>query len=205
MTKIKLCGLSRREDIEAANELRPDYIGFVFASGSRRRVSFETAGELKGRLHAGIKAVGVFVNERVETVLSLAGTGVLDMIQLHGDEDAAYVRTLAGRTDLPILQAFRVSGPEDIGKALKSPADFILLDAGAGTGMTFDWSLIGALDRPYFLAGGLTAENVAGALRTVHPYAVDTSSGIEFGGKKDRKKMAAFVAAVRRNGKERMI
>ena len=198
MTKIKLCGLSRRCDIEAANALMPDYVGFVFAEGSKRRVTPAQARALKNALSPGILAVGVFVDEAPATVAALLGGGIIDAAQLHGGEDAAYIRALRRMTDRPIWQAFRVRTQADVEQAGRSEADCILLDAGAGTGTAFDWSLLDRVERPYFLAGGLDTENVAGAIRLLRPFGVDVSSGIESGGGKDAEKMAAFVAAVRR-------
>ena len=198
MTKIKLCGLSRRCDIEAANALMPDYVGFVFAEGSKRRVTLAQARALKNALSPGIRAVGVFVDEAPATVAALLGGGIIDAAQLHGGEDAAYIRALRRMTDRPIWQAFRVRTRADVEQAGRSEADCILLDAGAGTGTAFDWGLLDRVERPYFLAGGLDTENVAGAIRLLRPFGVDVSSGIESGGGKDAEKMAAFVAAVRR-------
>ena len=198
MTKIKLCGLSRRCDIEAANALMPDYVGFVFAEGSKRRVTPAQARALKNALSPGILAVGVFVDEDPATVAALLGGGIIDAAQLHGGEDAAYIRALRRMTDRPIWQAFRVRTQADVEQAGRSEADCILLDAGAGTGTAFDWGLLDRVERPYFLAGGLDTENVAGAIRLLRPFGVDVSSGIESGGGKDAEKMAAFVAAVRR-------
>ena len=198
MTKIKLCGLSRRCDIEAANALMPDYVGFVFAEGSKRRVTPAQARALKNALSPRILAVGVFVDEAPATVAALLGGGVIDAAQLHGGEDAAYIRALRRMTDRPIWQAFRVRTRADVEQAGRSEADCILLDAGAGTGTAFDWGLLDRVERPYFLAGGLDTENVAGAIRLLRPFGVDVSSGIESGGGKDAEKMAAFVAAVRR-------
>ena len=197
MTKIKLCGLSRTCDIEEANLLRPDYIGFVFAKKSRRCVSPEQAGELKKLLRPEIRAVGVFVNETPESVAELLNSGVIDLAQLHGSEDAEYIRRLRDLTDGPLIQAFKIRSKEDLSRAAASTADEILLDAGAGTGTVFDWSLLKNMERRYFLAGGLNPENVQEAIRDLHPYGVDVSSGIETDARKDRKKMAAFVAAVR--------
>ena len=206
MTKIKLCGLTRPEDIAAANALKPEYIGFVFAPRSRRYVSREIAAALKAQLSPGIQAVGVFVNEAPETVADLLNAGIIDIAQLHGQEDAAYIDRLRGLTARPLWQAFRVTDAASLAKAQKSPADLVLLDSGTGgTGTTFDWTLLEKFDRPYFLAGGLGPDNAADAVRQLHPYAVDVSSGIETAGKKDPAKMAAFVAAVRKNdqsGKE---
>lgn len=198
MTKIKLCGLSRRCDIEAANALMPDYVGFVFAEGSKRRVTPAQARALKNALSPGIRTVGVFVDEAPATVAALLGGGIIDAAQLHGGEDAAYIRALRRMTDRPIWQAFRVRTQADVEQAGRSEADCILLDAGAGTGTAFDWGLLDRVERPYFLAGGLDTENVAGAIRLLRPFGVDVSSGIESGGGKDAEKMAAFVAAVRR-------
>ena len=197
MTKIKLCGLSRACDIEEANLLQSDYIGFVFAKKSRRCVTAEQAGELKKQLRPEIRAVGVFVNEAPEAVAALLNRGVIDLAQLHGSEDAEYIRRLRELTDGPLIQAFKIRAKEDLSRAAASTADEILLDAGAGTGTVFDWSLLRNMERRYYLAGGLNPENVREAIRDLHPYGVDVSSGIETDSRKDRTKMAAFVAAVR--------
>lgn len=202
MTAIKLCGLSRPCDIEAANELKPEYVGFVFAPKSRRYVTPERAAELKRLLAPGIQAAGVFVNEKPEAVANLLHYGVIDIAQLHGDEDGEYVRQLRLLTDKPIIRAFRIKAATDIAAAEQSTADYVLLDSGAGTGTVFDWNLIKSVKRPYFLAGGLDAGNVGDAVKLLRPYAVDVSSGIETDGLKDKTKMAAFVAAVRKIRKE---
>lgn len=198
MMKIKLCGLSQMEDIETVNELKPEYIGFVFAAKSRRYVTPQTAAELKRRLLPQIQAVGVFVNEDVEMVARLLDNGVINIVQLHGNENENYIRRLKQRADKPIVKAFRVETASDIAEAERSPADYILLDSGAGTGTVFDWKLLQNIRRPYFLAGGLTPDNVANTVKQLHPFAVDVSSGIETDGAKDKEKMAAFVAAVRK-------
>lgn len=199
MTKIKLCGLSRPCDIEAVNELRPDFIGFVFAKKSKRYVSPETAAALKAALDPAIRAVGVFVSEPVEGVASLLERGIIDVAQLHGKEDEAYIAALRSMTDKPIIKAFRIDTEEDVRKANNSSADFVLLDSGnGGTGTVFDWNLLQGITRPYFLAGGLNPENAEAAVSALKPYAVDVSSGIETDGFKDAAKMAAFVAAVKR-------
>ena len=202
MTRIKLCGLTRPEDIAAANALQPEYIGFVFAAKSKRAVSREMAAALKAQLSPQIQAVGVFVNETPEAVASLLNTGIIDIAQLHGQEDETYIRHLRSLTNKQLVRAFRVDGPESLAKAGKSPADLILLDSGAGgTGTAFDWTVLNKFSRPYFLAGGLDPDTVGDAVKRFHPYAVDVSSGIETAGKKDPAKMAAFVAAVRKNDK----
>lgn len=199
MTKIKFCGMRRAEDIVAANALGADFIGFVFAPGSRRAVTPEQAAALKKQLAPGIRAVGVFVNAPPADVAALLAAGIIDIAQLHGRENAAYLQTLRALTDKPILKAFRVAAAADLARAATCPADGLLLDSGAGgTGTAFDWTLLQNFPRPYFLAGGLDPENVAAAIQTYHPYAVDVSSGIETNGQKDTTKMAAFAAAVRK-------
>lgn len=199
MTKIKLCGLSRPQDIQVVNELKPEFVGFVFAPKSKRYVSPQQAEALKALLSPDIQAVGVFVNEATETVARLLNSGVIDMAQLHGGEDEDYIRQLRARTGKPIIQAFRVTSQADAAEAESSAADHILLDSGAGTGTAFDWHLIRHVRRPYFLAGGLGLRNVEQAVQQLNPYAVDVSSGIETDGVKDPAKMAAFVAAVRKD------
>lgn len=198
MTKIKLCGLKRVCDIEWANELQPDYVGFVFARQSKRYVTGKEAEKLRAMLHKPVKAVGVFVNEEPEVIAALTRQRTIDMVQLHGNEDEAYLRRLRGMTGVPVIQAFRVKTREDIQRAEKSSADIVLLDSGSGGGKTFDWDLLQDMKRPYFLAGGLTPKNVADAIERLRPFGVDTSSCLETEGVKDKRKMAAFVEAVRR-------
>ncbi len=198
MTKIKLCGLTRPEDIREANRLGVDYVGFVFAPKSARMVLPSEVKKLREGLDPAIQAVGVFVNEPAHEVAWLLNQGVIDTAQLHGHEDEGYLRRLRNLTDKPIWQAFRVKGREDVERAKRSGADVILLDSGAGTGLSFNWGLIGEIQRPYLLAGGLTPGNVGLALKNLSPWGVDVSSGIETDGKKDPEKMAAFVAAVRK-------
>ena len=224
-TGIKICGMRRIEDIEAANACRPDFIGFILSPGFRRSVTPEAAEQLARRLAPGILKVGVFVNESVERVASAAG--FLDLIQLHGKEDNAYIRDLRGRlmttndprgrlmtTNDPrgrlLIQAFRIRCANDLKRAMESEADYLLLDNGTGTGEAFDWSLIrdaealkrGAAAKPWILAGGLGPDNVAEAVRRFRPFAVDLSSGAETDGWKDPEKMARCVQAVREAGRE---
>lgn len=199
MTKIKFCGLSYFQDIEIANTLLPDYIGFVFVPQSRRYVTPEMAEKLKVRLNPKIQAVGVFLNEKPEIMAELANQNIIHMIQLHGQETEQTIKALRSLTLAPIIQAFTIQTADDINRAEASSADLILLDSGVGTGVVFDWSLIRRrIKRPFFLAGGLNPENVTAAIRTLSPYGVDVSSGIEINGKKDKHKMAAFAAAVRK-------
>ena len=197
-TKIKFCGLRTTEDVEYANELRPDYVGFVFAKNSKRMVTERQAELLKSALEPGIIKVGVFIREDPERIASLLHHGTIDYVQLHGGEDTEYIRKLRELTDHPIIQAFRVDTKEDLAAAEKSEADYILLDSGiGGTGTAFNWELLKGFSRPYFLAGGLSPENVREAIETLHPYVVDVSSGIETDGRKDPAKMEKFIDVVR--------
>lgn len=199
--KIKLCGLTRPCDIEAVNELQPDYIGFVFAKKSRRYVSPEKAEELKAMLAPGIQAVGVFVNEEPERIVSLLEAGTIDVAQLHGQEGEREIRRLRELTDHLLIQAFRIDTEQDVERANASTADYVLLDSGAGgTGTVFDWDLLQTIRRPYFLAGGLDTENLGTVKAKLNPYGIDVSSGIETDGYKDKEKMTAFVAAARKEG-----
>ena len=198
MTKIKLCGITRLCDIEAVNELKPEYIGFVFAKKSKRYVAPEAAARLKSELSEEIQAVGVFVDESVEQVAKLLREHVIDIAQLHGSEDDDYIRTLRELTSQPIIKAFRIKEESDLDEIEACSADYVLLDSGAGCGETFEWRLIKNIKRPFFLAGGLDASNANRAVHEIHPYAVDVSSGIETNGFKDKEKMRIFVTAVRK-------
>ena len=199
-TKIKICGLRRREDILAVNEARPDYCGFIIEfPKSFRSVTADKVRELVKDLSPEIKGVGVFVNAPVEFVSGLLNDGTLALAQLHGQEDEAYIRELKKLTDKPIIKAFSVKTSEDIEKALQSPADYILLDQGSGgTGMIFDWSLIPKIERPFFLAGGIGSENLEQAIREIRPYAVDLSSSVETDKWKDPEKIRNVVDIVRK-------
>lgn len=198
--KLKFCGLTREADIRAANETRPDYIGFVFAE-SRRRVTDEQAARLRALLSPGIQAVGVFVNDDPTHIALLANRGVIDLIQLHGSESAAYIQRLRTMTAAPIICALRVGKQTDIKRAESNLVDFLLLDtytkdAYGGSGRIFDWSLLGEVGKPYFLAGGLNESNIPHAMRT-GAYALDLSSGIETDGVKDAEKMRRVAALVK--------
>ena len=199
MTKIKLCGMMCKTDIETANRLQPDLVGFVFAKKSRRYVTDETAAELRHILSDRIPAAGVFVNEEISHVVRLLQLGVINVVQLHGGENEEYLKELRKQTDAPIIRAFRIREREDIAKVRAFDENTkILLDAGSGDGMTFRWEWLKDADFDFYLAGGLTNENVAEAVRIYHPYGVDVSSGIETDGRKDIRKMEAFVRTVRK-------
>lgn len=200
MVRIKICGLTRRRDAEIVNEALPDYVGFVFAE-SRRRVSYGAAQELKKRLDGRIMTAGVFVNAKLMDIERAAADGVIDLVQLHGDEDAGYVAETKRKTGLPVIKAVRVKSREQILAAQRLPCDYLLLDAfdeGAygGTGRTFDYALIPKLEKPFFLAGGLNADNIGRAL-AAGPYGVDISGGVETDGVKDAAKIREIIMRVR--------
>lgn len=197
--RIKICGLSRMEDIEAVNEAKPDYCGFIVEyEKSFRSISVEQLRRLVSRLDPSVLPVGVFVNAPIELPVGLLLDGTLALAQLHGQEDGDYVGEVRERGGKPVIKAFSVKGAADIDRALQSPADYILLDQGSGgTGKPFDWSLVPEIRRPYFLAGGLGEDNLREAIMRLHPYAVDVNSGVETDGKKDREKILRAVGIAR--------
>ncbi len=201
MSKIKICGLSRLQDIDAVNEALPDYIGFVFAP-SPRQICTMQASALKKTLDRRIQAVGVFVDADIDKVTALALDGIIDMIQLHGHEDALYIRKLKRAVSVPVIKAVRVQCAEQIMEAQPLDCDYLLLDTWqkgvqGGSGVTFDWSLIPQGIKPYFLAGGLNAQNILRAAQ-LKPYCLDVSSGAETDGIKDKDKIAKLVQQIRR-------
>jgi len=201
MTQIKICGLTREEDIQAVNRWLPDYAGFVFAA-SRRRVMPEQACKLKEKLDSRIKAVGVFTSESADNIARLCETGVIDIVQLHGDETEDFLRVLKSKISCPVIKAVRVQSSEQIQEAQKLSCDMLLLDTYdkktyGGSGKTFDYSLIPELQKPFFLAGGLESGNIAGAIREIHPFGVDVSSGVETNGVKDENKIRRVIETVR--------
>ena len=191
-----MCGLRRSEDIGFANKLSPDYIGYVFAKSSKRYVTPERAAELTKLLDDSIIPVGVFVDSDFDEIYSIVSRGTIRAVQLHGNESDELIRRLQEK-GVTVIRAFKVKTTDDIEAANSSCADYVLLDSGSGSGEVFDWSLISGMKREYFLAGGLTADNVAQAVKTLGPYAVDASSCLETEGFKDFNKMAAFAQAVR--------
>lgn len=197
-TRIKICGLRRQEDILAVNRARPDFCGFIVEfPKSFRSISAQEVRELTKGLTEGILPVGVFVNAPPELPVRLLEEGSIAMVQLHGQEDETYLQALRSYTEKPVIQAFSIRSEADIERALVSTADYILLDQGSGgTGKTFDWSLIPSVSRPFFLAGGLGLENLQTAIRQVHPWAVDLSSGLETEKKKDADKIQKAVELV---------
>ncbi len=200
--KIKICGLTRREDILAVNTWKPDYAGFVFAPG-KRRLTGTKAQELRELMLPEIPAVGVFVNSPIEDILSLTGKGIIDLIQLHGDEDRDYLMELKSclAPGFPVIKAIRVRQAEDRKEAENLPADFLLFDTYTkglygGSGNTFDWSMIPDIKKPWFLAGGIDSSNVRQAMKTM-AYCLDLSSSVETDGKKDPQKIKEIIQTVR--------
>lgn len=197
--RVKICGLRSVNDIEIVNKYLPDYIGFVFADFSKRYIDFATAGKLKTLLNLKIKAVGVFVNEDPEKIISLLDDGVIDIAQLHGAEDEEYIRHIKEETGRPVIRAFNMNKIESTDIVMDSPADYVLLDSGTGSGKTFDWTRLKGIKRPYFLAGGLSLDNVEEAVRILQPFAVDVSSGVETNGFKDETLIKEFIQIINKN------
>lgn len=219
--KVKMCGISKVETIPAVVEAKPDYMGLVFAP-SKRQVTVEQAKILIEELHRGyakkygsdtehdkndtIKTVGIFVNEIVDNLVTIANEANLDAVQLHGDEDEAFIQSLKERTNVEVWKAVQIRSAADVEKWIDSSADMLLFDAyhkdeRGGTGEVFDWSSLDAFERPFMLAGGIDSTNVARAIRTVRPYGIDISSGIETNGVKDDEKITAFTKIVKSIGR----
>ena len=219
--KVKMCGISKVETIPAVVEAKPDYMGLVFAP-SKRQVTVDQAKTLVEELHRGyakkygsdtehdkngtIKTVGVFVNETVDNLVTIANEANLDAVQLHGDEDEAFIQSLKERTNVEVWKAIQIRTAADTEKWIDSSADMLLFDAyhkdeRGGTGEVFDWSSLDAFERPFMLAGGIDSTNVARAIRTVRPYGIDISSGIETNGVKDDEKITAFTKIVKSIGR----
>jgi phosphoribosylanthranilate isomerase len=198
VSKVKICGLSRTEDIHAVNLALPDFIGFVFAK-SHRQVDENKARMLKKQLDSRIKVVGVFVNQEIDCIERLYTNGIIDLAQLHGDEDEQYIRRLKEHCSCPVIKAISIGStlPKLLGNA-----DYFLFDTlshqRGGTGESFDWSVLKNYDGPpYFLAGGLNIDNVLSALHLLTPFCIDVSSGVETDGIKDAEKICRFVCLVR--------
>ncbi len=200
MMQVKICGLSRLVDIDIVNEERPDYCGFIINyPKSKRSLSPEDLSPLLARLGSHISPVGVFVDQPLDLVAGILNRTKIAVAQLHGKEDNEYISRLRLKTSKPIWQAFEVTGIEDIDRAVNSQADLVLLDAGKGAGLAFDWTLLEGFPRPFALAGGLRLDKLERALRTGASL-LDVASGVESGGKKDPEKVKSFVNLVRSRG-----
>lgn len=199
MVKVKICGLRRPEDIEAANAAKPDYVGFIFVPETKRYVKPDLAASFRRDLAADIQTVGVFVNAPIEEIVAICQAGTIDLVQLHGEEDQGYIEQLKGQVDQDIIQSVAVGNDLEVDP---SQADYLLFDSlspsRGGSGKVFDWQMVSAYqDKPFFLAGGLGVDNIEKALKVVRPYAVDASSSLETDGVKDPVKMQEFVAKIR--------
>lgn len=200
MSKIKVCGLYRPEDIVAVNEAKPDFCGFIINfPKSHRNVTPEKLRELSAMVDSSITRVGVFVNSEAELVCQLLNDNVIDIAQLHGSEDDAFIEKVQKNTCKKVIKYFKIESEADIEKAKQSKADYILLDNGLGTGKAFDWSIVKNVGREFFLAGGLGPDNLAEAIKTVAPFAVDMSSSLETDKVKDPAKIKLAVDIVRNN------
>jgi phosphoribosylanthranilate isomerase len=198
MSKIKICGLRSEEDIALINEAKPDYAGFIIDfPPSFRSLSLERFEELSKKVLPEIKRVGVFVNEEINTICLLAKKNLLDAIQLHGDESEEYIRILKSQTELPVIKAFILKSEEDVKGIQECSADYVLLDAGKGSGQSFAWNWCKQIHRDYFLAGGIGIENIEEALQ-INPYAIDLSSKLETNKKKDPAKVKALMSFFRK-------
>ena len=197
MTKFKICGLMKPEDICYVNEAKPDYIGFILSPGFRRSISRELAAEMKKNLSEDILATGVFVDEEIPYILSFAENGIIDQIQLHGSETDEYISELKKKTELPVIKAFK-AGTVTEEELKTNPADMYIIDSGKGTGKTFDWSLVPRIYKPWLLAGGITAENAEDAIKRLKPTGLDLSSSVETDGYKDREKIIEITNIVRK-------
>jgi len=195
--KIKLCGMMRPEDIAVVNEVKPDYAGVILSRPFRRRVEIETARQFRQILDPQIPLVGVFVNEPMETVIKCLEDGIIDIAQLHGDENEENILYGKAVTGKRVIKAVKVCSRADVEAWLDSAADYLLFDAGTGSGQTFPWELLADVEREYFLAGGLNAGNLTEAARSAAPYCLDLSSGIETNGQKDPAKIREVVKIVR--------
>ena len=199
MVKVKICGLRRPEHIEAANVAKPDYVGFIFVPETKRYVAPDLAASFRRDLAADIQTVGVFVNAPIEEIVAICQAGTIDLVQLHGEEDQAYIAHLKGQVDQHIIKSVAV-GDELV--VDPNQADYLLFDSlspsRGGSGKVFDWQMVSAYqDKPFLLAGGLGVDNIEEALKVVQPYAVDASSSLETDGVKDPVKMQEFVAKIR--------
>lgn len=195
--KLKICGITKETEIPIINKVKPDYIGFVFAE-SRRQIDAGQAKLLKGMLSVGIRAVGVFVDENPDRIVELLNHGVIDMAQLHGNEDEEVITYIKEKTGKPVIKAVIIKDASDVKRWRGTSADYLLLDSGKGSGKTFDW---GSIDWSYikeccadiFLAGLINPDNVAEAVRMVRPYCIDVSSGVELSGMKNEELITKLV------------
>lgn len=206
MTKIKICGLRRNEDVDIVNAFLPDFAGFILSNGFRRTVLKDDFLRLARNVDSSIKKVGVFVNEPIESILDYALN--LDVLQLHGDESLEYTERLRTETGKTIIKAVRAKSPDDIELFNDYPCDYLLIDAYkegeyGGTGRVADWSIIkkAEINKPFFLAGGISADNISTAISELSPFCVDVSSSVETNGYKDELKVKELILKLRKEEK----
>ncbi len=208
MTKIKICGLKQECDATYLNKVLPDYAGFVFVKGRRRYIEPGKAAVLRCMLDKRIRTVGVFIDEKPETIKSLVDCDIIDAVQLHGNETAQYIMKIKALTGKTVIKVFKAPQTQETELSAwyesveNSPADLVLIDTGAGTGRAFDWNIAKEIKRPYILAGGLSPENVSEAIKLLHPFGVDVSSGVETDGAKDEHKIERFIEAVKKENQD---
>lgn len=209
--KVKICGITRLQDAELAVSLGAWAIGMIFYAASPRRCSLEQAQAISQALRRKTQLVGVFVNEPLPEIADIAEQLHLSIVQLHGDEGPSFCSEVARRTGAKICKAAQIADAGDLKDLERFHVDFHLLDAKGdgsmrgGTGSTFDWGLLKERRSrvPLILSGGLAPENVAEAIATVHPFAVDVASGVEQApGRKDEDRMRSFFDAVRQQSIE---
>ena len=211
--KVKICGLRREEDICCVNAYLPDYIGFVFYPESKRYVTGEQAQKLKEKLDPRIRAVGVFVNADPDEVIALLQKNIIDIAQLHGQESEEQLRKIREQTGKPVIRAVKVTEETNLQEAYQTDADYILLDNGMGSGKLFPWDVIlkqlaqeelqeKICRKPFFLAGGISPENMERAAEAFRPYALDLSSSVETDGWKDPEKIRKLMETIRKRGTE---
>ena len=205
---LKFCGIFRDEDVEFVNKIHPDYMGMILSEGFRRTISYETAAKFSSKKSSGIKVVGVFVDESLEYIKKAVSQIKLDVVQLHGKENADMISALHKELNIPVWKAVRVQTIQDVRNAEKLGADVLILegyhpDVIGGVGITANWDLLCQANpkQPFFLAGGLCPENVSQAKEIVKPCGIDISSGIETNGVKDFEKMKR-VAEILREGEK---
>lgn len=193
MNKIKICGIRRKKDIEYVNIALPDYIGFILSSGFSRSIDFDRAKMLKSLISPKIKVVGVFVNDNIDYINKFIDERIIDLVQLHGDENNNFCKKIS----LPVIKMIKCNDLAQEKIKEYENIDYFLFDSGCGTGKTFDWSKMPKTNKPYFLAGGLNINNIKSAKKFLSPYCFDVSSGVETNSYKDKNKILTIVRSVK--------
>jgi len=192
MTKIKICGIRRSEDIDIISRYKPDFIGFILSEGFRRTVDCNEVREMTQGLPPDILKIGVFVNEPIESLKIKSETAGIDIVQLHGEESPDYCKKIAK----PVIKVLTPPSFDRIAE-YEPVVEYFLFDSGKGTGRTFDWNTLPVTEKPFFLAGGISADNVSDAIESLHPNAVDMSSSVETDGVKDEQKIKEIIELIR--------